>query len=360
MRSLARYAVANAVTRTMLSELLTPDDYDSIIRADSVEEAYMALGRTSYGDYIPDDVGTDELAIEKVLREVTARRFKRATRHLKGKPADVGRMLLSRWELDNLEFALRLWHGGDASLDRYISYPSFVHDIALYEITASESIDEVAVLLRRTPYIEPIVASSKTYKAKGSIFYVEVALETDYYARLIAAIGALGGADTSDGERLIASEIDLLNLSWLARLVQYYEVRETEVHEYMIPGPSAISRRLAAPGGAGEALTEITSDLLGRSGAGGGAAGGDVRGRPAGEGRTAMNLDKLSLLEHMVGDMSVGIARGLLAGYPFRITSTIAFYVMSRVELRNLGTVFVAKASGMNAAAISRRLHGLG
>jgi vacuolar-type H+-ATPase subunit C/Vma6 len=345
MKSLARYAVANAVTRTMLSEMLTREDFDSLIRAGSVEEAWAALGRTSYGDYLPEDIKADELAVEKALREVTAHRFKRATRHLRGRPADVGSMLLARWELDNLEFALRLWHGKDASLDEYITVPSFVHDIPLYEVTAATSIDEVALALRHTPYFEPVVSGSRAYKTKGSIFYVELALESDYYARLLDSIAALGGRDASDGARMVASEIDRLNISWLARLVQYYDVRESEVHEYMIPGPSRISRRLAEPGDAGSAFADITSELLeGRAAAGG----------------AQLDLDRLSLLEHMVADMGVAIARGLLAGYPFRISSTIAFYILNRIEMRNLATVFVGKARGLTDAAISKRLQGLG
>ena len=39
------------------------------------------------------------------------------------------------------------------------------------------------------------------------------------------------------------------------------------------------------------------------------------------------------------------MARGVLAGYPFRITGTMAFYILSRIELRNLCTVFVGKAA---------------
>lgn len=363
MKSLARYAVANAVTRTMLSELLTREHFESIIRTGSLEEAWLALGRTAYGDYVPEDVKADELAIEKALREVTAHRFRRAARHLAGRPAEVGKILLSRWELDNLEFALRLWHGRDSSLDQYITYPSFVHDIPLYQITASESIDEVALALRHTPYFDPVAASTRTYKARRSIFYVEVALETDYYARLMEAIRALGGKDASDAERLIASEIDVLNLSWLARLVQYYDVREAEVREFMIPGPSPISRRLAAPGETGEAITEITSELLsGRSPAGPAAesAGRTAAGAGSGaEGRAAMSLERLSLLERLVSEMGVDAAHGLLAGYPFRMTGTISFYNLSRVELRNLVTVFVGKARGMTDSGISQRLSGL-
>ncbi|MGD9141427.1 MAG: V-type ATPase subunit [bacterium] len=346
MRSLARYAVTNAVTRTMLSELLKPGDFEAIVRAGSIEEALTALARTSYGDYIPEDVKANELAIEKALREVTAHRFKRAIRHLTGSPAEVGKMLLSRWELDNLEFALRLWHGKDTSLDEYISYPSFVHDIPVYEITAAESIDEIALALRHTPYIEPVVSSSSAYKTRRSIFYVEVALEADYYARLLGAIAALGGADRADGERLIAAEIDLLNLSWLARLVQYYDMRDAEVHEFMIPGPSQISKRLSAPGHAGDALKDISSELL--------------QGRTPGGGGPALSLERLSLLEHVVGEMSIATARALMAGYPFRITSTLAFYILIRIELKNLFTIFVGKTSGMNETEIMNRLFGLG
>ncbi len=346
MKSLARYAVANAVTRTMLSEFLTREDFDSIVRAASIEEAWAVLGRTSYGGRIPDDVKADELGIEKALREVTAHRFRRAVRHLRGKPAEVGILLLSRWELDNLEFALRLWHGRDASLDQYITVPSFVYNIPLYEITAAASIDEVALALRRTPFFEPVVSGSAAYKTKGSIFYVELALESDYYARLLKAIAGLGGKDSADGERMIASEIDRLNISWLARLVEYYNVRDTEVYQYMIPGPSRISRRLAAPGDAGPAFADITSELL--------------ESRPASDGKARPSLERLTLLESVVAEMGVAIARGLLAGYPFRITSTIAFYILSRVELRNLATVFVGKARGLADTAISQRLQGLG
>jgi vacuolar-type H+-ATPase subunit C/Vma6 len=352
MKSLGRYAVANAVTRTMFSELLSREEMSTLAHAGSLEEAWTALGRTSYGDYIHHDVKVNELAIEKVLREVTAGRFRRAIRHLRDKPAEVGKLLLSRWELDNLEFALRLWHGRDASLDEYLTNPSFVYNIPVYQITAAESIDEVALALRDTPYLGPVAAAAPVYKTKGSIFYVEMALETDYYRRLLAAIKDLGGKDASDGERLVASEIDLLNLSMLARLVKYYDVTEAEVHHYMIPGPSAISRRLSTPGDAGHAFNEITAGLLEGRGA--------LEGQASGEGKVTLNLERLSLLEHMVAEMGVNLARGLLAGYPFRITSTIAFYILSRLELRNLSTVFVGKAGGMSETDILRRLSGLG
>jgi len=345
MRSIARYAVVNAVTRAMLSELLTKETFDTIVRAASVEEAWMALRKTAYGNWLPIDVSVHALGIEKLLREVTAHRFKRSVRTLKGKPREVGMILLSRWDLDNLEVALRLWHGHDSSLERYLTHPSFVDPVPVFDITAAETIDEIAVALRHTPYFEPVSASAQTYKEKRSVFYVEVALEKDYYRRLFEAIRALGGSDAREGRSIIASEVDVQNLSWLARLVEYYEVTPGEFRNFMIPSPSAVSRQLARPDVTPDVLESLGSTFL--------------DGRTGREDERRSNLDRVSLLEYMVNEMAVDVARRLLAGYPFSITCVLAFYRLKRVELRNLCTVFAGKAAGLAQSRILARLHGL-
>jgi V/A-type H+-transporting ATPase subunit C len=329
----------------MLSELLTQEDFNEIIRAASLEEAWIVLRKTAYRDWLPEDVRLDPLAIEKQLREATARRLKRAIRTLKGKPLEVANMLLSRWDLDNLEFAFRLWHGKDTSLQEFLTYPCFVHEIPVFEIVRAETIDEAALALRYTPYFEAVVASTNIYKEKRSIFYVEVELEKDYYRRLLESIRALGGEGARKGESIIASEIDILNLSWLARLLHYYEVRTTEFHELMIPGPSAVSKQLAS--------SDLTSDELD------GLSSMFLLGKSSEESKGLSNLERISELEYIVREMAVDAARRLLAGYPFSITCVLSFYHLKRVELGNLYTVFAGKATGLAETEITRRLYGL-
>ena len=346
MRSLARYAVTNAVTRAMLSELLTKQDFAALLRAASVQDTWNALRKTAWGSELPEDGKLDPLSVEKRLRETTALRFKRSIRMLTGPPENVAALLLSRWELDNLEFALRLWHGKDPSLEALLSYPLFVHEIPVVEIIAAQTIDEVALALRHTPYLEPLSASAGRYKEKHSIFYVEVALEKDYYHRLLVAIGALGGMDAREGERIVGAEIDMLNLSWLARLLQYYEVPASDLADAMIPGPSDLSRQLATPG-----LTPGTLDEL---------SGRFLSDRLSKEGRGLSSLEQVSLLEYLVSEMAVVVAHNLLARYPFSITCVFSFYLLKRVELKNLCAVFAGKACGLSENDISTRLYGLG
>lgn len=345
MRSLARYAVTNAITRAMLSELLAREDFEALAHGSSLEEAWNALRKTAYGNWVPEDIRVGPLAVEKCLRETTALRFKRAIRMLKGKPADVGALLLSRWELDNLEFALRLWHGKDPSLEALLSFPLFVHQIPLIEIIGAQTIDEIALALRHTPYCEPIYSATKDYKEKQSIFYIELALERDYYRRLLSAVAALGGSDAREGMRIVGAEIDMLNLSWLARLVEYYSVPVPALRNYMIPGPSAISSRLAGPDLTSAALDDLGAGFLGE--------------HFSREGQALSGLERVSLLEYLVSEMGVDTAKGLLARYPFSITGVFAFYLLKRVELRNLCTVFAGIACGLSQGEISSRLYGL-
>jgi vacuolar-type H+-ATPase subunit C/Vma6 len=345
MKSLARYATTNAITRTMLSELLSRQDFESIVRSESVERAWLSLTKTSYQSWLPEDPPSDVMLIDRILREVTAGRFRRAMHSLTGEPRRVATILLSRWDLDNLAFALRLWHSKDTGLLSSLTFPSFVHDIPIYDVVEAETIEEIALLLRHTPYIEPVSASVKMYRDKGSILFVEIALERDHYARLLAAIRGLGGADTVKAHKIIAAEIDVINLSWLARLTEYYEVQPGSFHNFAIPGPSEISRRLSEPGLTSEGLKEIRSDFASTWMPGG--VEGEIR------------IESIALMESITSEMAVGAARSLLAGYPFSIGCVLAFYLLKRTELANLQTVFGGKALGSSDAEILGRLHGL-
>jgi V/A-type H+-transporting ATPase subunit C len=344
MRSLARYATTNAITRTMLAELLTREDFEAMARAESVQGVWAALRRTPYGEWVPEDMPPDLPTLEKALREAGAKRFKRSIHALTGKPRDVGRLLLARWELDNLEFALRLWHGGNSGLAGALTFPSPVNDIPIYDIVEAETIEEIALLLRHTPYVEPISRSIGAYREKGSMFFVEVALERDYYRRLLAAVRDLGGSDTRLAERTIGAEIDLLNLSWLMRLTEYHEPEVPRLSDILIPGPGEISRKLGGPGAGRATLEEAARAALGdRIEMGGNGA----------------RVDQMALLEVIVRESAAAAARRLLAGYPFSIGCVFAFYILKRMELGNLQSVFAGKFLGSPQTDIVERLSGL-
>jgi V/A-type H+-transporting ATPase subunit C len=329
----------------MLSELLSRKDFENIIRSETLDGAWLALRKTSYGEWTQADPPSDNAGVEKVLREATAARFKRAIRSLRGAPREVADMLLSRWDIDNLEFALRIWHGRDNTLQEYLTYPTFADDVQVHDIVEAETLEEVALILGNTPYFDPVRTSLRTYREKKSIFFVEMALERDYYERLLRAVRDLGGTDARQAMKVIGAEIDMINLSWLARMVDYYGIKVEQFHEYVIPGPSDVSQKLASPGLSDQDLKDIRGDFLGR--------------RSPEEAEGFSQLEGVALIEGMLREMAVDAAHHSLAGYPFSIGCVFAFYLLKRLEFKNLQTVFVAKSIGAAAGDIGARLYGL-
>jgi len=342
MLSVMRYSMTNAVMRAMLTELLASHDFETLLRADTSEDAWQALRRTGYGEWLPEAMPAGLFGVERVLQQVTASRFSHLARTLKGKTAEVGELLLSRWELDSLETALRLWQAKDSSVEELLACCELVHGIPFRAVFEAEAIEGVARALSGTPYAEPIQSVAAEYEEKKSVFYIEVALERDYYRRLRDAMRELGGKDARTGTRIIGAEVDLINLGWLGRLVEYYKIAPHEAKRFMIEGGSEVSGRLADSPLTPQNIADVSASVLPEGALGGGTA-----------------LERLSLLEHIVTEMTSDLARSLLLGYPFTIACVLSLYFLKRIELRNLRAVFAGKAAGLEAKELMLRLCGV-
>ncbi|MCC6491005.1 MAG: V-type ATPase subunit [Candidatus Hydrogenedentes bacterium] len=342
MRTLTRYAETNVVTRAMLSALLTQHDFDALIRSSSVSEAWELLRKTEFGPLLPDGVPRDPLGLEQCLHSAAATRFQRSIRRLHGRASVVGDLLLSRWDLDNLEFVLRLWHGKEGDTPRLSSLSHFVHDIPFPVIGEAQSIKEVITALRGTPYASPLTDASSAYQEKHSVFYLETALERDHYRRLLAATAALGGADARTGMAIACAEIDMLNLAWIARQMQYPLAPHDAAT--FIPGPTELSRELSAPGLTAEKLAELGDKHLKKV--------------LPGSDDARSGLQRIALLEEMLGEMAAASALRQFVRYPFTIGCVFSFYILVRLELKNLCAVFAGKAAGVGERDIEARIHG--
>ena len=345
MRALARYSEANAIIRASLSSLLTRGQLDEILRAGAFSDSWNALKSTAYAAWLPEIAAPAPLPVERALKDATALRFKRAIRSLKGKAGEVGALLLSRWELDDLHDALRAWHAKDAAYTPPVSGVSLGTAVPFRDIARAETLEAVGALLSKTPYAKPVLETARIYRETRSLFHLEIALEKGHYRRLIAAIQDLGGHDAGHGLRLIAAEIDLVNLSWLSRCASYYEAPAALLREAMIPNVSALASTLEKTGFSAEEVAEVSLQYVSE-------LAGDQGGKAPG-------LERIALLESFVIEAAVDAARRELAGFPFCIACLIDFYFLIRTELRNLRGIFAGRAAGFSPDELSGRLCGI-
>ena len=344
MIALARYARVNATLRALRPDILSTQDIENLLGARSLEEAWRVLEKTVYGEWIPPSSGRDVLEIEEHLHNATGHRFAKIPASLTGKPKAVGRLLLARWDLDALLGTLRLWHGKGTNPPRAPALDSFVNPLALDKVVQVSSLTEIAATLSETPYAMPILSALHTYTEKHTIFYVEIALEKDYYRRLLDATANLGGNDAREASLLIGVEIDLVNLACLMRLSHYHGIPADSLSEYVIGGPSELSRMLIQQG--------LTDDLL---------AAGQTRYLSPGQNgtQTRSPQEAILLMEGILSEKQIAQARKALMGFPFGIAPVLAFYILTRLALRNLRAIFAANVCGLDASSTRARLCGL-
>lgn len=319
MRPLARYARANTVARAKVSTMLSRTDLDTLEHAASFEEFWGLLRNTAYGAALPLWADQSAYEIDRQLHRVSGERFRSVARALSGKPGAVATLLLSRWDLDALKFALRLWHGGE-SLSGDTSYACFVDAMPIDHLMTAENLGGVARALEGTPYARALLPTLRPYAAHRSLYYVEAALENDFYRRLGASVEALGGQEALEGKAMIEVETGLLNLSLLGRLLHYHDLSPEEAAAFTVGrGKTASDDPL------GVIQARLGQTALGVS-----------------EG--AGPVDSLALLEHVLRESMSAAAYRALAGYPFSITTVLAVYFLIRLELKSLRSIVAAKS----------------
>lgn len=346
MKALARYAETNVTIRAMRSTLVSTAEFEALSRAPTLGAAWSFMRKTAFGASLPDVDWEHVHDAEQHIRHATALQFHRAIRRLRGRPATVATLLLSRWDLDNLQIALRTWRGRDVDQSRNGPVGHCAYKIPFDRIGNAQSIAEIVAALEGTPYAAPIAAASTEYEKNQSMFAIELSLEKDFYARLIDATTALGGADARDGMAILGAEIDLLNLAWIGRILRAPQAPGLEISDALIPGPSRFSRTLAACGESREQLSQASKDYV-------------LRLAPHYDDTTS-EFQRLTLIEHAVADAAEELARRQFERFPFGIACIYALYLLARLEMKNLISVFTGKAAGMRDSDILKRLYAMG
>ena len=196
--------------------------------------------------------------------------------------------------------------------------------------------DELAEEFANTPFEKPILAGKEKYQKTGSLFYIEAALDRDYFDRLWRQIDRLPRKDREIAKRMVAIEIDIENISGLIRLKGYYDLPFGEVASMMLPRGYKTNQQL---------LRSIFFKELGQATSGGLAQGpyhdlAELLGK-------GMDRSQLRLMEGVLTQVSLQEARRVLAGFPFTIGTILGYLILKRLETRNIISILYSKSYGM-------------
>lgn len=340
MQNLSAYAFINAKVRAMIGQFLSAEDLNRLLHAKDIEEAIAVFKDTPYAALVRVDVLHEKGLefIEKELKSYDISLHQKIMRGLpEGVPKEIAALLKERYELDQVKVLLRIWNqkAGDEAR-QYVDAEAFVHPVDIDKVMAARDADELAGAFAKTPFAAPILATKEKYQKTGSLFYIEAALDRDYFDRLWQEIDRLSGQDREIARRMVAIEIDIENISGLLRLKQYYDLPFTEAAPMVLPHGYKTNERL------------LRSIFLKEGG------GTTLRGLAVGPYQDLAELfgrgidrSQLHLMEGVLTQVLLQEARRVLAGFPFTIGTVLGYLILKRMETRDIISILYSKSYGM-------------
>ena len=338
---LKAYAFINAKLRARLSKLLSDDSIEQMVRAPSFPEAVQLLRGTSFQAIEENYRLTGDLKLgelELYRQEVAIHLEVEAL--IEGPAQAFVHALTVRYEIEALKNALRVWfdrkiRGRDIEpAVGYLYRGRIHHELHVDGIINLDSLDEIAELLRGTPYAALIRERVPAVLAGSSLFPIEVALDQYFYRQLLEAMDGLPSRDREIARRLVGIEIDLQNIDWVIRFKQTYELSVEEALRYALPyGQNVGEKEIRAAYGAASA-TEVLSDLVKRK---------YPPLRPLLSTQVAESRSRLVLIERILDQILAMEVRHALSGYPFTIGIILAYFLLKRRELKTVMTLLNAK-----------------
>ena len=342
MRDLTKYAFANAKIRAMRSCLLDASRMNRLADCAGVGELKDELKKTAYKEVmerLPAD-GADLISLEKELIRYDVALFRKIYLTLNSSSIKgFFEVFLQRYEVEQLKVALRIWHKKiPVDIDDYLLGEKVLFPIDFTKIILCQNIEEVLLLLNDTPYERPLWWAREKFKSTNSLFFLEVALDIDYYERLVACTERFAPLDRSIARKLIGIEVDIINIHWLIRLRKFYSA--SIGLDWVIPGGDLIDKA--------HIRQFFTSDGLGQVVA-------TIARGPYAKLQELVEGDP-QLIENFLYEVMFREVRRSLAGFPFTIGTVLGYLILKHRETTNLISLFYAKSLGLKKDAIASLL----
>ncbi|MHC4887102.1 MAG: V-type ATPase subunit [Planctomycetota bacterium] len=350
--ALGTYAFINAKLRARISKILSIEALQELARAHSVPECVQLLAQTDFAVVAEAYSSTGDIrTAELELFSQEIRLYVEIEKGLRGIERDFLKALATRFEIENITAALRLWFDahirgrGIEGAPGYLYRKPIHHEIDLDRIIHAATLEEASEALSHTPYGALVRKHAPEVERMASLFPIEVAFDHYYFRNLLDATAALSSRDRAIAERLIGVEIDLQNMGWLLRLSGFYDLPADQALQSIVPwglNLPASALKEAYESGSGHS---IVTDLIKSNYP-------QLAPLLSGSEHQSGN-DLLVLLESILEEvLMVEVARAK-GGYPFTIGVVLAYFLLKRNETRRIMTILNAKSYGWSEEMIA-------
>jgi len=332
--SIGTYGFINAKVRAMRSFLLDKSDYQALTKAENIDELFSILSKTHYRNVIEKLESREPALVEQAFFLGGIERLKLLGKSSKGNVRKIIVSLFDRYEGERLKIILRCWHKKDEKIiELYRS--KIIYDFPVDTIISAGDITEVVALLKGTPFYNVLAKEITAYLEHKTLFPLELAVDRDYFTRFWKTAESLSSKDKLIVSRLVGLEIDILNLNWMGRFKKYYDISSTDIIEMLLPYGYRIKSGEIQDVLAGGSVKRLLEKVMGSPTS---FLPEEVQGEES----------SLELMERVLYQVLLSEANRAFGQFPFTIGVIMGYFILIRIEIKNIRTLIEAKMYGLS------------
>ena len=236
MSNVSKYSGSYAKVCAMQGRLLSSVDYEELFNCNSVEDITEYLKKTpGYSGLFENMTETvsDRKTLEKILAHAADRDLVKLRRFMNSDGKKFMDFLVMKKEIEILKEILRCIQSGVRfDFDSGILYSNLSFDVQ--SLSDASNVYDFIEKLRDTKYHQAV--SDYNDDEYPGLFGIEMSLDRYYYKRIWSmAKKTLYGKDREMILSSVGREADVLNIIWILRCKQYFDVPYKTIRDYLIP-----------------------------------------------------------------------------------------------------------------------------
>ena len=240
--AVSRYGFINAKLRARISDILPEKLTESLIQTGSLEETFQVLRETPFAPLAEAYDRTGDLQYTELeLFRMQIAVYREIVKYATDSVQEFVKGLSLKLEVENFKNVLRLWFGSKVKKRPishragYLYTETILHPLDWDRIINAETFQELTEAVDVDLYRRILEPFLELPLEEIGIFKIETSLDRMYYRTLFEKSAGLPRRDRELVEKILRTEIDLQNISWLIRYSHFYKVDAAGLSEILIP-----------------------------------------------------------------------------------------------------------------------------
>ncbi|MCS7386169.1 MAG: V-type ATPase subunit [archaeon GB-1867-005] len=335
----SKYAYSIARVRAMKSFMLTKEDYEDLLKAKDLNEAFKKLAETIYAPYFKEAREATWIEIEKKLMKALSDIYEKVIEMAPEKAKDILSLIEKKLEIETLKQLIR----GCISKLPIEEAMKFIFPIGEYSTEfcrefLRKDLNEAIELIKDEEIKEIIKQKIPEYEKLNITTPIEVALDKHILSKLLRQARKLPKLDKKHCEHLVGIEIDMTNITTIVR-GKAMKLSVKEIKDMLIPESYKLDREIIAAIGVEDPFEAYRLLVSGYY-----------------IGKLPPKVNSVEEVEWAVKKAIINESRRVYITYPFHAGLLYAFMNLKYYEVRDVRVILMGKHLGVEEQIIRKHL----